>query len=129
MSVRNARRMRSPDVGGAARRAAPFRAVKPDHPAAAYESVAQASCGVQWYPAFSSVVLADPGWGGSGSLRAMPVRPIFIFSISRSGSTLLQRVLAAHPEVATVSEPWLLLPFVYSMRTEGVIADYVHPLL
>jgi hypothetical protein len=38
------------------------------------------------------------------------IRPIFIFSAPRSGSTLLQRVLAAHPDVATASEPWLLLP-------------------
>lgn len=40
----------------------------------------------------------------------MSVRPIFIFSSPRSGSTLLQRVIAAHAGVATVSEPWLLLP-------------------
>lgn len=40
----------------------------------------------------------------------MTVRPIFIFSAPRSGSTLLQRVLAAHSGVATASEPWLLLP-------------------
>jgi hypothetical protein len=38
------------------------------------------------------------------------IRPIFILSAPRSGSTLLQRVLAAHSEIATASEPWLLLP-------------------
>jgi len=38
------------------------------------------------------------------------VRPIFIFSAPRSGSTVLQRVLAAHRDVTTASEPWLLLP-------------------
>jgi hypothetical protein len=38
------------------------------------------------------------------------VRPVFIFSAPRSGSTLLQRVLAAHSLVSTASEPWLLLP-------------------
>lgn len=40
----------------------------------------------------------------------MSVRPIFIFSPPRSGSTLLQRALAAHSRVATTSEPWMLLP-------------------
>lgn len=36
--------------------------------------------------------------------------PLFIFSLPRSGSTLLQRVLAGHPQVSTAPEPWLLLP-------------------
>jgi hypothetical protein len=58
----------------------------------------------------------------------MAITPIFIFSISRSGSTLVQRVIAAHDEVATVSEPWLLLPLLYTLRRQGVIAEYVHPL-
>ncbi len=40
----------------------------------------------------------------------MSITPIFIFSAPRSGSTLLQRVLAAHSRVATASEPWVLLP-------------------
>lgn len=59
----------------------------------------------------------------------MAVRPIFLFSISRSGSTLLQRILASHREIATVSEPWLLLPHAYTLRPRGVDAEYVHPLL
>lgn len=36
--------------------------------------------------------------------------PIFIFSQPRAGSTLLQRLMAAHPEIATSAEPWFLLP-------------------
>jgi hypothetical protein len=59
----------------------------------------------------------------------MTVRPIFLFSISRSGSTLLQRILASHRGIATVSEPWLLLPHAYTLRPQGVDAEYVHPLL
>ncbi|MBZ0180747.1 MAG: sulfotransferase [Melioribacteraceae bacterium] len=35
---------------------------------------------------------------------------IFIFSMPRSGSTLLQKLLAAHSKIATFAEPWLLLP-------------------
>lgn len=37
------------------------------------------------------------------------ITPIFVFSLPRSGSTLTQRMIATHPEVATASEPWLLL--------------------
>jgi hypothetical protein len=56
----------------------------------------------------------------------MTIQPIFIFSITRSGSTLLQRVVAAHDDVATVSEPWVLLPFLYTLRERGVVAEYTH---
>lgn len=59
----------------------------------------------------------------------MAIQPIFLFSVSRSGSTLTQRVIAAHDGVATVSEPWLLLPYAYALRREGVSAEYFHPLL
>jgi len=52
--------------------------------------------------------------------------PIFIFSITRSGSTLVQRVLGSYPEVATVSEPWVLLPLLYTLRRRGVAAEYTH---
>ena len=56
----------------------------------------------------------------------VPITPIFIFSISRSGSTLLQRIIAAHDGVATTSEPWLLLPHAYTLRPRGVDAEYLH---
>jgi hypothetical protein len=59
----------------------------------------------------------------------MAMRPIFLFSVSRSGSTLVQRVIAAHDGVATVSEPWVLLPYAYALRSRGVDAEYFHPLL
>ena len=59
----------------------------------------------------------------------MAIQPIFLFSVSRSGSTLVQRVIAAHDGVATVSEPWLLLPYAYALRREGVRAEYFHPLM
>jgi hypothetical protein len=62
------------------------------------------------------------------ALEAMAIKPIFLFSISRSGSTLIQRIIGAHA-VATVSEPWLLLPHAYTLRDRGVDAEYVHPLL
>jgi hypothetical protein len=59
-------------------------------------------------------------------LGHVAIQPIFIFSISRSGSTLVQRILAAHEGVATVSEPWLLLPHAYTLRPHGVDAEYLH---
>jgi hypothetical protein len=59
----------------------------------------------------------------------MTVQPIFIFSAVRSGSTLLQRIVAAHEQVATASEPWLLLPHAYSLRPNGVEAEYPHSVM
>ena len=58
----------------------------------------------------------------------MTVAPIFIFSLPRSGSTLLQSLVASHPDVGTASEPWLLLPLVYGRRVRGVHAEYRHRL-
>lgn len=40
----------------------------------------------------------------------MKFKLLFIFSLPRSGSTLLQRLLSCHPNIATISEPWILLP-------------------
>jgi hypothetical protein len=51
---------------------------------------------------------------------------LFLFSLPRSGSTLLQRLLAAHPKISTVSEPWLLLPFSYTLKSTGVFSEYDH---
>jgi hypothetical protein len=56
----------------------------------------------------------------------MSVRPIFILSLPRSGSTLLQRMLATHPEVATSPEPWILLPQLYALRPYDAQAEYGH---
>lgn len=58
----------------------------------------------------------------------MMLKPLFIFSLPRSGSTLLQRVLAADSQIASVAEPWVLLPFVYALREQGINAEYGHAL-
>lgn len=52
--------------------------------------------------------------------------PVFIFSMPRSGSTLLQRLLMGHSQIASTSEPWILLPLLYANRSEGVLAEYSH---
>jgi hypothetical protein len=59
----------------------------------------------------------------------MAIQPIFIFSLPRSGSTLVQRIIAAHDGVATTSEPWILLPHLYAFRQQGVMAEYDHSLM
>lgn len=56
----------------------------------------------------------------------MTQRPLFLLSLPRSGSTLVQRVLAVHDEISTVPETWLLLPQVYAMRERGAFAEYGH---
>ncbi len=58
---------------------------------------------------------------GTGS-----VRPAFILSLPRTGSTLLQRILGSHEEIGTSSEPWFLLPQLYALRERGVHAEYEH---
>jgi hypothetical protein len=52
------------------------------------------------------------------------ITPVFIFSLPRSGSTLLQRLLVTHPEIGTISEGWILLPLVYTLRNEGAHAEF-----
>lgn len=54
------------------------------------------------------------------------LKPLFIFSLPRSGSTLLQRVLAADNQISSVAEPWVLLPFIYALKDKGVHAEYSH---
>lgn len=54
------------------------------------------------------------------------MKPLFLLSLPRSGSTLVQRVLASHEEVETVSEPWLLLPLLRARDPGGTYADYEH---
>ncbi len=53
---------------------------------------------------------------------------VFLISLPRSGSTLLQKILTAHPEVASTGEPWILLPlaFLDSERTIEAIYDHAN---
>ncbi len=52
------------------------------------------------------------------------VKPIFVVSLPRAGSTLLQRLLMGHPQIGTCGEPWLALPIAYMLRESGVITEY-----
>lgn len=49
---------------------------------------------------------------------------IFLISQPRAGSTLTQRILGNHPDIHTISEPWLMLHPLYALRTEGYEAEY-----
>jgi hypothetical protein len=51
---------------------------------------------------------------------------IFLISLPRSGSTLLQRMLATSPYIDTVSEPWLLLPLSSLIEGDHTLAMYNH---
>ncbi|OIO59999.1 MAG: hypothetical protein COX57_09820 [Alphaproteobacteria bacterium CG_4_10_14_0_2_um_filter_63_37] len=52
--------------------------------------------------------------------------PLFLLSLPRSGSTLLQRQLGSHPDITTLSEPWLLLPFLDVIDGERTFSIYDH---
>lgn len=49
---------------------------------------------------------------------------IFLISQPRSGSTLLQRILGNHPDIHTLSEPWLMLHPFYAFQRIGFQAEY-----
>lgn len=49
---------------------------------------------------------------------------IFLVSQPRAGSTLLQRILAAHPAIDTAAEPWLMLYPLYALREHAVTAEF-----
>lgn len=52
------------------------------------------------------------------------ITPVFLFSLPRSGSTLMQRVMATHEQVATTSEPWLLLSLLGCQEENLIKAAY-----
>lgn len=39
---------------------------------------------------------------------------------------MLQRMLATHAEITTATEPWILLPYLYTLRETGAYAEYGH---
>lgn len=51
---------------------------------------------------------------------------IFLISPPRAGSTLLQKILGSHPDIHTISEPWIMLHPFYALRSDGYEAEYGH---
>lgn len=56
----------------------------------------------------------------------MSVTPIFLISLPRSGSTLLQRMLATGDAVAGANEPWFMLPLWAMRQRPAARAGYSH---
>ena len=54
------------------------------------------------------------------------IEPIFLLSLPRSGSTLLQKILMSHSKISSTAECWFLLPLVYSYKTSGTLSAYSH---
>ena len=52
------------------------------------------------------------------------MKPIFIFSLPRSGSSLLQKLILTSKSVSTVSETWILLPLFYGMKGYSRFNEY-----
>ena len=52
------------------------------------------------------------------------IRPVFLISLPRSGSTLLQKMLAVSPEICTTAEPWILLPLASMLDPDRVVTEY-----
>lgn len=51
---------------------------------------------------------------------------MFLLCIQRSGSSLLQRMLASHSAVASHAETWLLVPQLYALEQGVAVARYHH---
>ncbi len=51
---------------------------------------------------------------------------IFLISLPRSGSTLLQKMLTTSPYIYSTSEPWLMLPQLFILQKEGLRTTYGH---
>jgi len=51
---------------------------------------------------------------------------IFIFSLPRTGSTLLTRLLMAHSKINSIAEPNILLPLIFMTKNSGTITKYSH---
>ena len=45
--------------------------------------------------------------------------PVFLLSLPRSGSTLLQRKLMEHRDIASADEPWILLPLLLARHRDA----------
>lgn len=54
------------------------------------------------------------------------MQPLFIFSLPRAGSTLLQRILMSHEFISSTNEPWILLPLIYQNKKFGTVSKYSH---
>jgi len=57
------------------------------------------------------------------------ITPIFIFSMPRSGSTLLQKILMSHENISSHAEPWFLLNMASMYKYKNVKSDFAYSAL
>lgn len=70
----------------------------------------------------SSTNVSDSGTDSSSPYLGRNL--VFIISQPKAGSTLLQRILAGHPDVQTSAETWLMLHPLYAFKHQRVQTDY-----
>jgi glycosyltransferase involved in cell wall biosynthesis len=102
------------------RQSAGLRAALPDPDAAAARALGAVSADdAQIRRALGSLTLPylDRGTAPGSNLA-------FLISPPRAGSTLLQRILGAHPDIVTLPEPWIMLNACHALHPGGVEADY-----
>lgn len=58
--------------------------------------------------------------------KSNDITPIFLLSLPRSGSTLLQRLLLTNIDIASASEPWIILPLLNTLKKENTHSVYGH---
>jgi hypothetical protein len=51
---------------------------------------------------------------------------VFIISLPRCGSTMLQHILGAHSDMAATAEPWLMFPASLSLKKGAIETIYNH---
>lgn len=54
------------------------------------------------------------------------VTPVFLISLPRSGSTLLQKILSVSPQLTSTAEPWVMLPLAAMLDSELQVGQYWH---
>ncbi len=70
----------------------------------------------------ASLAPASPAASGTSSYAGENL--VFLVSLPRSGSTLLQRLLSAHPDIHSVAEPWVMLHPLYALKRRGIETEY-----
>lgn len=51
-------------------------------------------------------------------------QPLFLMGLPKSGTTMLQRVLARHSKISSASEPWILLPPLHALKGSGSFSEF-----
>ena len=64
----------------------------------------------------SRKILKERSWFGENI--------IFLISLPRSGSTLLQRILSGHSSIHSIAEPWIMLHPLYALKKKGCRTEY-----